>query len=273
MVISSMFGGGSGPQVRAMEPSDLGAVLRIIHHYDQDDFEEAREELRESVEGMVVLAKGRTIIGVTGASPDPQTDGVAWLSWTYIDANHQRQGLGRQLVGGLIDALKADGFRKLFISTSDYKEDGEDVYAAARAFYEKLGAKLEVVLPDYHAAGESQYLYGLDIMPPPPRDEHPSGGALRFNDVEPAPESQGGLSLMWEADESGAPVESVDCNLDAMIARARASKARVLVAAVPSDLCGNIGGPLQAAGFEHRGRLLDYFEPNVHQELGILRLS
>jgi N-acetylglutamate synthase-like GNAT family acetyltransferase len=272
MGFSSMFGGGA-PQVREMQPNDLGSVLRIIHQYDQDDFEHAREELRESVEGMVVLTKGGKVIGVSGAVPDPQGDGVAWLSWTYIDGSHTGQGFGRQLVGGLFDALKAEGFRKVFISTSDYKLDGEDIYVAARAFYEKLGARLEVTLPNYHATSENRLIYGLDLVPPPSRDAHPSGGALRFVDLEPAPESEGGLALMWEADESGAPPETVDCNLDAMIQQARASHARILVAAVPSDLCANIGEALQQAGFEHNGRLLDYFEPNIHQELGVLQLG
>ncbi|HUS96224.1 MAG TPA: GNAT family N-acetyltransferase [Hyphomicrobiaceae bacterium] len=270
-MVFSMFGGG-GPQIRAMQRSDLGGVLRIIHGYDEDDFEEARDDLQEDIDGMLVLTKGSTVIGVTGATPDPQTEGVVWLSWTYIDRVHKGQGFGRQLVGGLLDAVRAEGFRKLFISTSDYKDEGEDIYAPARAFYEKSGAKLEVVLPDYHARGESRYVYGLDLQPPPSRNEHPSGGALRFIDIEPAPESENGLALVWEEVQGNGPIEGIDSNLEAMVAKARAERARVLVAAVPSDLCGNIGAPLQVAGFEHRGRLIDYFAPNIHQELGILRL-
>ena len=272
MVFSSMFGGGGAPQVRAMQQSDLGSVLRIIHGYDEDDFEEAREDLAEDIEKMLVLTKGKKVIGVTGATLDPQTDGIVWLSWTYIDPAHAGQGHGRQLIGALLDALRADGIRKLFISTSDYKDEGEDIYANARAFYEKLGANLEVMLPDYHGQGESRYIYGLELVPAPSRNEHPGGGVLRFIDVEPASESEKGLALLWEEIETDTPSETIDTNLPAMIEKARNQKARVLVAAVPSDLCLNVGAALQAAGFEHRGRLLDYFAPNIHQELGILQL-
>lgn len=273
MAFSSLFGGGGAVDIRPMKQGDLGAVLRIIHHYDEDDFEEAREELNEDIGGMVVITKGGTVVGVTGAAPDPQTDGAAWLSWTYVDAQRQGQGLGRQMVGGLLDALRQDGFRKLFISTSDYRDEGEDIYAAARAFYEKLGATREVILPDYHAPGESRYIYGFNLGAEPARDNHPAGGCLRFTGIEDAPESEGGMALTWEMVETTAPPETVDPGLDQMVARARAARARVLVAAVPSDLCANIGAPLQNAGFQHCGRLLDYFEPNIHQELGILKLA
>ena len=275
MVFSSIFGGGSNspPQIRPMEQGDLGAVLRIIHQYDEDDFEEAREHLRENSEGMMVITKGGKVVGMTGAEPDPQGDSIAWLSWTYIDRQHAGQGLGRQMVDGLLHTLRQEGFRKLFISTSDYKDEGEDIYAAARKFYEKIGAKLEVVIPDYHAPGENRYMYGLDLIPPPSRDQHPEGGCLRFSNIEEAPESEGGLALTWDMVETQAPPASVDSNLGPLVQQARSRGARILVAAVPSDLCANIGEPLQTAGFQHHGRLLDYFEPNVHQELGVLRLK
>jgi hypothetical protein len=54
------FGGGSGPQLRPMERGDLGAVLRIISAHDKDDFEAAREELRDDFEGMFVLTERGT---------------------------------------------------------------------------------------------------------------------------------------------------------------------------------------------------------------------
>ena len=53
---------------------------------------------------------------------------------------------------------------------------------------------------------------------------------------------------------------------------ARRRGARILFAAVPSDLCGNLNEPFHRTGFVHHGRLLDYFAPNIHQELGSLQL-
>jgi hypothetical protein len=41
-----------------MESGDLGAVLRIISAHDKDDFEAAREELRDDFGGMFILPSG-----------------------------------------------------------------------------------------------------------------------------------------------------------------------------------------------------------------------
>ena len=272
MVLGSLFGGG-GPQLRPMERKDLGAVLRIIHQHDEDDFEEARAELQEDVEGMLVYTKGGKVVGVTGASDDPYCEDIVWLSWTYVDVTMQDQGIGKEMFDSLTGMLRQSGIRKLFINTSDYQEDGKDIYAAAKAFYEQMGAQLEVRLPDYHAPGEARYTYGLNLAGEPKRDEHPGGGCLRFTGIEEMPESENGWGLLWDEVEGQHDPAMVDSNLAQHVAEARSRGARILVAAVPSDLCANLNGPLQETGFEHHGRLLDFFGPNIHQELGLLRLS
>jgi hypothetical protein len=66
------FGGGSGPQLRAMEPGYLRAVLHIISAHDEDDFEEAHAELRDDLEGMFVLTERGKVVGVAGAHIGPQ---------------------------------------------------------------------------------------------------------------------------------------------------------------------------------------------------------
>ena len=97
-MVFSMFGGSKGgPQLRPMQQSDMGGVLRIISQHDEDDFEEARDDLRENFEGMFVLADGSKVVGITGGNVDPHTDDVVWLSWTYVDVGRQGEGLGTGL--------------------------------------------------------------------------------------------------------------------------------------------------------------------------------
>lgn len=272
-MVLSMFGGGKGgPQFRPMERSDMGGVLRIISQHDEDDFEEAREDLRESFEGMFVLVDRGKVVGVTGGSEDPHTDDVVWLSWTYVDIERQGQGLGTTLFKSMTELLQNDGIRKLFINTSDYMDEGEDMYAAARAFYEKMGATLEIKLPDYHAAGETRYTYGLDLTRGRASPEHPAGGALRFTGIEELDESDRGWGLTWEEVEGAADPANVDSGLKHWVNDAHRKGARVLFAAVPSDLCANLNQAFGETGFAHHGRLLDYFAPNIHQELGSLNL-
>jgi GNAT superfamily N-acetyltransferase len=166
-MIFSSGGSGGGTQLRPMERGDFGAVLRIISSHDEDDFEEAREELRDDFEGMFVLTERGKVVGVTGAHLDPHSEDVVWLSWTYVDVARQGNGLGRTMIEQLLEMLRADGMRELFINTSDHREDAVDTYAAARAFYEKMGARLEVALRAYHTDREARLTYGLDLAAPP----------------------------------------------------------------------------------------------------------
>ena len=99
----------------------------------------------------------------TGAQPDLDAPGIAWLSWTYLHPDVRSQGVGRMMVDEMLTILRANNVRKVFIATSDYMEDGEDVYLDARRFYESLGAELELLQRDYHQRGEARYVYGLSV--------------------------------------------------------------------------------------------------------------
>jgi GNAT superfamily N-acetyltransferase len=271
-MVFSMFGSSrSGPQLRPMDSKDMGGVLRIISQHDEDDFEEAREDLRDSVEGMFVLVDRNKIVGVTGGAVDPHSDDVVWLSWTYVDVERQGQGLGSTMFKAMTDMLRNDGVRKLFVNTSDYMDEGEDMYAAARAFYEKMGAKLEIKLPDYHAPNETRFTYGLNLISGACDSEH-LGGAVRFTGIEELDESDAGWGLSWEATETAADPSAVDPDLKRWVDDAHRRKARVLFAAVPSDLCANLNQAFGETGFVHHGRMLDYFGPGIHQEMGSLRM-
>ncbi len=85
------FGDGNGPQLRAVEPGNLGAVLHIISAHHEDDFEKARAELRDDLEGTFVLTERGKVVGVTGAHIDRDSEDVVWLSWIYVNpARHDR---------------------------------------------------------------------------------------------------------------------------------------------------------------------------------------
>ena len=94
----------------------------------------------------------------------------------------------------------------------------------------------------------------------------------KFIDIEELPETDSGLGLVWEEVENAPNPATVDADLSRWVEEARRRGARILFAAVPSDLCANLNEPFQATGFTHHGRLIDYFAPNIHQELGSLRL-
>lgn len=268
-----IFAFGSAPRLRPMARGDLGAVLRIISGDNTADFEAAREALRDDCEGMFVLTERGRVVGVTGAEVDPFSDDIVWLSWTFADRGREADHLERTMFEALTALLRADGVRKLFVNFREPGYESSHVSLSARALLAQAGARLEATLPDYHADGEAQVTYGFDLTDGPvDRSAQPSSGALRFVDIEDLPESDGGLGLVWEEVEGTTDPATIDPGLDRWVGEARRRAARILVAAVPSDLCANLNGPLSVAGFRHHGRLLDYFSPNIHQELGSLRL-
>ncbi len=252
--------------VRPMEPADIRHVLDLIHEHDEDDANEAQACFDDTLQGMFVAVDNGKIVGVTGADAEPETSDIAWLSWTYVEKSQQRQGIGRYLVNGLIGELKNAGIRKVFISTGDYVEDGEDIYAAAKAFYHELGARLEIKIEDYYAKGEARYIYGLDIEEPVSVEPPAQSGDLIFDGLEEADESADGVLLSWreyrpEQDSDIDPAEKLTEYMD----QARREKVRFIGAAIPFDLSEGAIKGLKKKGFVQVGELKDYYAPGISQ--------
>ncbi len=265
----------NGRMVRPMETGDIEAVLAIIESHDDEDAQEASEEFAESVEGMYVAVDNGRIVGVTGSFTDGEADDIHWLSWTYVAEDQRRQGIGRYLVGGMFDQLQNMGARKVFITTGDYVEDGVDIYAGARAFYENLGASLELKMSHYFSQDEARYIFGLNITGQP--EAVPvsieQNGHLIFDGLHAAPESEDGLFLTWteydpETDTDANPKEK----LEALLQEARDNKMRFLVAAIPADLSEGAAKGLEAMGFSLIGELQNLYDANISQQHWFLKL-
>lgn len=263
-----------GKGVRPMHSSDIARVIELINEHDEDDAEEARESFRESIDGMYVAVDNERIVGVTGAVQDVEADGIYWLSWTYVDKSERRQGIGLYLVDGLVHQLQQNGARKMFISTGDYVEDGEDIYAEAKAFYRRLGAVEELKVADYYEPGEARYVYGLDLVPPDRYAKAEAAGELIFDGLYPAPETDDGASLTWHEYEEGSEDDNQDGaeGLNRLIDEARREGARFVVAAIPSDLAEGASKGLEHSGFKLEGKLQNYYQPGVDQVHWVLPL-
>lgn len=252
----------TGPQFTPMQAMHLGRVCEIIEQTDEDDAAEAAESLRDSFcEGMYVVELDGQLVGVTGAYQPEDADHIAWLSWTYVDQSSRGQGIGRFMVNELLTVLHRQQIRKLFIATSDYQEDGVDVYADARRFYEAMGATHELTVPGYHAPGEAKIVYALrnpEVAAMPLEDEAPVRG-VNFDRTGPAPESEGGVALFWAHGDNGVH------GLDRLVARTRDDGARCMFAVLPHDYSDIASSELQRHGFVEHGRLTDYYATDLHQ--------
>jgi ribosomal protein S18 acetylase RimI-like enzyme len=252
----------SGVDFRPMRPNDVSAVLEIIRLHDDDDYEEARETYRESLEGQFVLTKDGRVVGSTGAEYAEETDNNWWLSWTYLAAEFQGSGLGAVMLVKMLDQLREWEARKVFVSTSDYVDlqQGE-VYRDALKAYQRLGFQEELRHKDYYERNEAQIALGLRLAPDPvgggvhPEPDMRAAVVLGFGEV---PEAEDAAAVDWEFADTGSPTQE----LEDLVQDAARQGARVVFASAPSD-ASRVMSLFKSAGFVEEGRLLDFYEDGI----------
>ena len=246
-----------------MSRKDAPAVLEIIETHDDEDAEWAAEVYsNRGHHGQFVLTKGKRVAGVSGYSLADGTDNAYWISWTYINEESQRQGLGTALLEHLLARLKEEGARKVFVSTSDYHEEDSNVYANAVQLYDSAGFQLEVKTPDFYEKGESQLIYGLllDAKSPPPIEfadrSRLSIGLTRLFRLE---ETEDCAGLDWEfVEEASFTVEE----LTIMLNEAKTAEARCLFVSFASDLTQALP-ILERCQMKEAGRLKDFWATGI----------
>ncbi len=254
--------------LRKMDGDDIDEVVALIDSHDEDDAEEAERDYRDiaGFYDQFVLEQEGKVIGVTGYKTPPGCDETHWLSWTYIHADHTNQGLGRKILTELIDYLKAQGARKLFIKVSDYEseEDGA-IYAAALHLYQSLGFSIEITHEDFYDVDESQMLLGMRLKPA----EDPTVNStveeeqlpIQFNSVYEIAETEDVYSFGWhDLGDQLFTTEDVKLGIES----AKEEEARAVFLTFPSNYAG-INEVLLESGFKQAGTLQDYYEDGVHE--------
>ena len=150
-------------------------------------------------DGQFVFEQEGEIIGLTGYRMVPATNQTAWLSWTYLKEEKQGLGLGKKMTCDLIDLLREQHTRKLFVKVSDY-EDSEDgkIYERALKMYQSIGFVLELTGNDFYDTGENQLILVLDLQQPVSDEEEPpqvqeEKPIIRFNGLYEIADTEGRL--------------------------------------------------------------------------------
>jgi GNAT superfamily N-acetyltransferase len=94
------------------------------------------------------------VCGYTCYGPIALTVGSYDLYWIAVAKSAQGLGLGRLLLEKTEQRIQASGGRRIYIETST-----RPPYAPTRAFYERCGYHLEVVLEDFYASGDGKAIY------------------------------------------------------------------------------------------------------------------
>ena len=249
-----------------MQAHDIDAVVAVIDSQDDDDAQEALKSYQrtDGVVDQFVLEHAGKIIGVTGFETPPGCDATHWLSWTYVHDEHANQGHGRKMLGELIDQLKSNGGRKLFIKVSDYvDEDDGAIYAAALHLYQSLGFEIELTHDDYYSEGEAQIILGLRLA----QNKTNFGAidneacAVQFNSVFEINETDDAYSFGWQEGDSVFSLDDVKIGLE----QVRNDNGRAVFLSFPTNFL-HISETLYAAGFSNSGVLNDYYEDGIDEQ-------
>jgi len=268
------LGADSGPNrvFRPMTEADVPAVLEIIYDHDEDDGEEAELVFRDSLADKYVMEFEGRMMGMTGYRVDTHTRNTAWLSFTYVHSFFRSNGNGYWMMLELRNVLEAEGIERLFIATSDYKDEdtGEDIYLPARNFYEKkLQARRDLWVEDFYAPGEWRYVYSLPVSE---RSEAqspiPEEASARFIGVEEVEESEQSYIAEWEMLplEEGEKASRFETKtLAQLIEEVDSYNGKTLFVTLPDIVSAKHEAELKVAGFKDIGSLGDYYSAGVDE--------
>ena len=133
-------------EVGVFDEAEIATVLELFDDYARDAegsgyfFRSYREAGR--------------LLGFACFGPTPITQGTFDLYWICTARDAQKVGVGRALFRHVEDEVRASSGRLIVIAT----ESGEQ-YAAARAFYERMGCALDGIVRDYYRPGADLYMY------------------------------------------------------------------------------------------------------------------
>lgn len=158
-------------RIREMTKKDVRTIVAIIRSHDSLDgklaaryfkryfIDPVRRRSRDEKCYVVEDKATGKAVAVSGFVPDKYpTPGILWLNWTYVDESCRGGGLGSMLLNHVIERVRRRGSRKLYLDTG-----GSRKYAAARAFYERHGFRVEGNLRDYFP-GEDCVIMGKEIQ-------------------------------------------------------------------------------------------------------------
>ena len=250
-------------ELRPMGPGDIKSALQIIGDYDEDDAFEAKETYGRGVEGQYCMCDNGEVIGVVGAKHVPDTDGTFGLSWTYLHRDHRRSGKGTRMLNWMLEILREQEARKIFVHASDAIDPVEgDIYRDARDSYSQVGFIQEIRQPDYYAPGESMLVYGMRLEPREVGDVVLNLNDIKLTDVDEIPETNNSYWLAWELVSQGQGTKPQD--FQRIFEEVRGWGGRAIYMAFPSDVA-NAASLVTAARFKSSGRLIDYYEDGVDE--------
>lgn len=127
-------------------PEELDTPVELFDGYLHDAAASGYYFLSAKVNGRVA--------GFVCYGPTDLTEATYDLYWIATDASVHGTGVGSALFERMTQEIKRRGGRLLMISTSSTPE-----YAPARAFYSRLGCKMEARIKNFYREGDDLCIY------------------------------------------------------------------------------------------------------------------
>ena len=135
-------------------PEEVDKVAELFDGYERDPVQSGYNFLsaRDPAAG--------ALLGFACWGPTSLSKGAADLYWIATDPAAQGRGVAAALFHAVEDAVRAAGRWLIVIWTSSRPE-----YAAARAFYQRVGADLSFQLADFYDRGDDLCVFVRRLSP------------------------------------------------------------------------------------------------------------
>lgn len=136
-----------------------------------DDYHAAEKDHGHVAVGALDLPPGGVdaeIAGFAYYAPTPMTDRTWHLYWIAIASSHQGRGLGRRLMEYVEEDIRHRGGRLLVVETS-----ATEPYRKTRDFYDRIGYRQAVEIPDFYADGDGMTIFTKRLLPTRPGEPRP----------------------------------------------------------------------------------------------------
>lgn len=147
-------------QVRRLREADAGAVLQLARDlrrfFSPADLRAIAGLLEQAPSGLVATDEHGHIVGFLLDAPTGDRE-VREIAWMGVAEPYQGRGIGTRLLRTLLDALIAQGYRGVEVSTVAASA-GYPPYEATRTFYHHKGFVDVRVDPDYYWPGGDRLL-------------------------------------------------------------------------------------------------------------------
>jgi ribosomal protein S18 acetylase RimI-like enzyme len=102
----------------------------------------------------LVAEEGDEVVGYACYGSTPMTEGCFDLYWLVVSRTARRSGVGRELMTAVEELMRGMGARLVRVETA-----GLDSYAAARAFYRRVGYAEAARIRDFYWRGNDLYIF------------------------------------------------------------------------------------------------------------------